>query len=323
MAFDRFGRKIHYLRISLTDRCNLRCLYCMPGQISFQPGDRLMQDAEVLRLAGLFASLGFDKVRLTGGEPTLRANLVGLVDRLSHLPGIQALSMTTNGLLLAGLAKPLADAGLQRVNISLDTLDPVNFKRMTGSGDLGDVWRGILAVEQAGLRPIKLNAVVVRGCNEADVVDLARLTIDHAWQVRFIEMMPFGRMAGQRVPASEIQERVEQALGSLVPVKQNEQLDGAARLFRLPGSLGSIGFITSITAPFCGSCNRVRLTADGILRLCLMQDNEVDLLTPMRSGASQAGLQALILEAIQHKPWGQALAEGQSPLSRELNEIGG
>jgi cyclic pyranopterin phosphate synthase len=327
MALDRFGRKIHYLRISLTDRCNLRCLYCIPEGTSYKPVNRLMQDDEILRLVRLFACLGFDKIRLTGGEPTLRANLVGIVDSICHLPGIQAVSMTTNGILLAPLAKPLAAAGLQRVNISIDTLDPVKFKCITCSGNLEDVWEGIMSAERAGLQPIKLNVVVVRGCNEPDVVNLASLTINHAWQVRFIEMMPFGRMAGlqttQSVTAGETRERIEQALGSLVPVNNNDQFEGEARLFRLPGATGTIGFINSITAPFCGSCNRARITADGFLRMCLLHDYEVDLLTPMRNGASQDELRNLVLDAIYNKPWGQGLAESEIPLFRVLNEIGG
>ena len=191
MAIDRFGRDIHYLRISLTDHCNLRCVYCMPEDMTFRPNAELMQDDEVIELVRLFASLGFDKYRLTGGEPTVRAHIVELVGEIARVPGVRSLSMTTNGVLLPRLALPLARAGLQRVNISIDTLDADKFKRLTRWGSLDDVWQGILAAEEAGLAPIKLNAVVVRGYNEADVVDLARLTLEHPWQVRFIEMMPF------------------------------------------------------------------------------------------------------------------------------------
>src|SRR5512137_1292596 len=175
MAFDRFGRRIHYLRISLTDNCNLRCVYCMPEEMSFQPTREMMQDDEILVLARLFASLGFDKIRLTGGEPTVRKDVVEIVRSLAALDGIRHITMTTNGLLLPRLAAPLANAGLKRVNISLDTLNPSRFNRLTRRGDLEDVWEGILAAESAGLTPVKLNAVIVRGYNEDDIADLARL----------------------------------------------------------------------------------------------------------------------------------------------------
>ncbi len=192
MALDRFGRNIHYLRISLTDHCNLRCVYCMPEDMTFRPNAELMQDDEICILVRLFARLGFDKFRLTGGEPTVRAahRRPGARDRRTR-PACARLSMTTNGVLLPKLARPLAEAGLQRVNVSLDTLDPDKFQRLTRWGTLEEVWEGIQAAEEAGLAPIKINAVVVRGYNEDDVVDLARLTLEHPWQVRFIEMMPF------------------------------------------------------------------------------------------------------------------------------------
>ncbi|WP_448334952.1 GTP 3',8-cyclase MoaA [Bellilinea sp.] len=192
MALDRFGRIIHYLRISLTDHCNLRCVYCMPEDMTFRPNPELMQDDEVLLLARLFASLGFDKFRLTGGEPTVRAKIVDLVRGIASIPGVRSLSMTTNGVLLEKLAQPLKEAGLQRVNISLDTLNPIRFKAITRWGSFDKVWAGIMAAEQAGLQPIKLNAVIVRGFNEEDVVPMARLSCTFPWQIRFIEMMPFG-----------------------------------------------------------------------------------------------------------------------------------
>ena len=181
MAIDRFGRNIHYLRISLTDHCNLRCVYCMPEEMVFRPNAELVQDDELLTLVQLFAQLGFDKLRLTGGEPTVRANIVELVSEMARVPGIRSISMTTNGVLLSRLAKPLVEAGLQRVNISIDTLNAEKFKRLTRWGKLEDVWEGIRAAEAAGLSPIKLNAVVVRGYNEADVVDLAGLTLANPW----------------------------------------------------------------------------------------------------------------------------------------------
>ncbi|MFN3742180.1 MAG: GTP 3',8-cyclase MoaA [Anaerolineales bacterium] len=326
MALDRFGRRIHYLRISLTDHCNLRCVYCMPEDMTFRPRAELMQDDEIFTLTRLFASLGFDKIRLTGGEPTVRANIVGIVHEIAHTPGIHSVSMTTNGVLLKKLARPLREAGLQRVNVSLDTLQAAKFKRLTRWGDVEEVWEGILAAEEAGLTPIKLNAVVVRGYNEEDVVDLARLTLDHPWQMRFIEMMPFAGATELQishvVTAAQIQERIERAFGPLEVVNGGE-LDGEARLFRIPGAKGEIGIISSVTQPFCASCTRARLTADGRLRLCLLREREVDLLTPLRAGASLEELRQLILGGIWDKPWGHGLAEGLIPLNRTMSQIGG
>ena len=326
MALDRFGRKIHYLRISLTDHCNLRCVYCMPEDMTFRPNSEMLQDDEILLLARVFADLGFDKIRLTGGEPTVRANIVNLVRGIAATPGINSLSMTTNGVLLSKLAGPLAAAGLQRVNVSLDTLDAGRFNRMTRWGKLDQVWNGILAAEQAGLTPLKLNAVVVRGFNEDDVVELARLTVDHPWQIRFIEMMPFAGATNvqidQRVSEAEIHARIEQSLGPL-EIANGGELDGEARLLHLPGAKGQVGFISSVTVPFCASCTRARLTADGLLRTCLLREHEIDLLKPLRAGATQEELRKLLMDAIWDKPWGHGLAEGVIPMNRVMSEIGG
>jgi cyclic pyranopterin phosphate synthase len=326
MAYDRFGRKIRYLRISLTDHCNMRCVYCMPEEMAFRPPAEMMQDEEVLRLTRLFAGLGFEKIRLTGGEPTVRLGVVDLVRDIAATPGIRTVTMTTNGVLLPKLASPLAAAGLKRVNVSLDTLDPQKFQRLTRRGKLAEVWEGILAAEAAGLTPVKLNAVVVRGYNEEDALDLARLTLDRSWQVRFIEMMPLGGVTDtqlrQSVPTAEVRERIEQAFGPLLDVNGGK-LDGEARLCRIPGAQGDIGFISSISSPFCASCTRARLTADGILRMCLLREFELDLLTPLRGGVSQDELRDLVLAAIWNKPWGHGLAEGEVPLERGMSEIGG
>jgi GTP 3',8-cyclase len=326
MALDRFGRNIHYLRISLTDHCNLRCVYCMPEDMTFRARPGMLQDEEILLLARLFADLGFDKIRLTGGEPTVRENIVGIVRGIAATPGIHSLSMTTNGILLSKLAGPLAAAGLERVNISLDTLDPARFKRMTRWGKFEDVWAGILAAERAGLTPLKLNAVMVRGYNEGDAPELARLTMEHPWQVRFIEMMPFAGatdlQVGQRVTEAEIRQQIEQAFGPLETAHGGE-MDGEARLFHIPGAQGEIGFISSVTVPFCASCARARLTPDGILRTCLLRENEVDLLTPLRGGASFDDLRRIVLDALWEKPWGHGLADGEFPLNRGMSEIGG
>ncbi len=326
MAFDRFGRNLNYLRISLTDHCNLRCVYCMPEAMTFRPNAELMQDDEVLALVRLFANLGFVKYRLTGGEPTVRANIVDLVREIAHTTGVHSLSMTTNGITLPKLAGPLAHAGLQRVNISIDTLNPDKFKRLTRRGSVEDVWHGIWAAEEAGLQPIKLNAVVVRGYNQSDVIDLARLTFEHGWQVRFIEMMPFAGATDfqimQSVTELEIINQIEAELG-LMDLVNGGHLDGEARLYKLHNALGDVGFISSVTEPFCASCSRARLTADGRLRLCLLREGEVDLLTPLRAGATESDLRDVVINALWNKPWGHGLADGIIPMNRAMSEIGG
>ena len=326
MAIDRFGRQIHYLRISLTDHCNLRCVYCMPEEMTFRPNAEMMQDDEVMVLVRLFASLGFDKYRLTGGEPTVRVNIVDLVKEIKQTPGVKTLTMTTNGVLLRKLAHPLAEAGLDRVNISIDTLNPEKFRRLTRWGSVEDVWEGLDASDRAGLTPIKLNAVIVRGYNESDAVELARLTMDHTWQVRFIEMMPFAGATdiqiNQAVSSEEIKYIIESSLGPL-ETANGGSLDGEARLYRFPGSIGDVGFISTITEPFCASCTRARLTADGRLRLCLLREGEIDLLTPLRDGATVEELRQLIVGGIWRKPWGHALDQGVIPLNRVMSEIGG
>ena len=241
MALDRYGRRIHYLRISLTDHCNLRCLYCMPEEMTFRPSAELLQDDEILRLVRLFARLGFTKFRLTGGEPTIRAGIVPLVEAIAHTPGVRTLTMTTNGVLFSHLAAPLAQAGLQRVNFSLDTLEPDKFQRLTRFGSLDQVWAGIQAAERAGFIPIKINSVVVRDYNQVDAIELARLTLDHPWHVRFIEMMPFGGLAEFQtmcgVPEENIRQDLEAEYGPLEALHGGE-LVGEARLYPLAGSAG-------------------------------------------------------------------------------------
>ncbi len=323
---DSYGRDIHYLRVSLTDRCNFRCVYCMPEHgVIFHPHEHHLSDAELTRLIGLAATLGIDRIRLTGGEPTVRPNLVSIVQAISAVPGIKEIAMTTNALRLEKIAEPLARAGMQRVNISIDTLDAERFTRITRIGKLDAVWRGILAAERAGLTPIKLNSVIVRGFNEQDIVDLARLTIDYAWELRFIEMMPLGSISTFQsdsiVTAQEIQARVQDAFGELIPLAWNEH--DPARPYQIRGGRGVLGFISSVSAPFCAGCDRVRLTSDGRLRLCLLRDDEVDLLTPLREGASDATLTDLIARGIYRKPWGHGLAENIIPTSRIMSQIGG
>ena len=323
---DSYGRRINYMRISLTDACNLRCVYCMPEHMKFRPRHELMSDEEILFLVRVGASLGVNKIRLTGGEPSIRPGVVNLVAEIAATPGITDLAMTTNGLLLDKLARPLAAAGLKRVNISIDTLNSERFHTLTRWGHVGDVWRSIRAAEEAGLRPIKLNSVIVRGFNDGqDMIDLARLTLENDWEVRFIEMMPFGEISdfqqGNVVTFAEMRRRIEEVFGPLE--EAGYDFVDPSRPFRIPGAMGTLGFISSVTEPFCQGCGRVRLTADGKLRLCLLRDDEVDLLTPLRAGGSFEDIRALMRDGAFHKPWGHGLAQGVFADNRAMNQIGG
>lgn len=298
----------------------------MPEDMTFRPREELLQDEEIYRLVELFAGLGFHKFRLTGGEPTVRANVVDIVGRIARTPGVRTVAMTTNGLMLEKLALPFAEAGLRRVNISIDTLNPEKFKTVTRWGEIEDVWAGIEAATEAGLE-IKLNAVVVRGYNDKeDVVDLARLTLFQPWQVRFIEMMPFGDVADFQlagvVTEGELKTTIAAELGNL-SVENGGKLDGEARLYRLADAPGTLGFISSVTQPFCAGCSRARLTADGRLRLCLLREKEVNLIRPLRDGANNEELTGIIEDAVWWKPWGHGLANDVIPLNRVMSEIGG
>jgi GTP 3',8-cyclase len=323
--YDSYGRHLHYLRVSLTDACNLRCVYCMPEEIAFRPPASLLQDDEVLTLVRVAASLGVDKIRLTGGEPTVRRGVVDLVGAIRTTPGIARVAMTTNGLRLVELAGPLAAAGLDQVNVSIDSLSAEKFRQITRRGNLDEVWRGIAAAEAAGLQ-LKLNCVVTRGFNDDEVIDLARLTLVNRWQVRFIELMPLGSVAdfqqSQVVPSAETRSRIETMLGPLTRVPGHNGHD-PARPYRLAGAVGQIGFISSVTEPFCRECNRLRLTADGRLRLCLLRDDEVDLMAPLRAGADFETLRRIMAEAAYRKPWGHRLDENDIAKSREMSQLGG
>ncbi|HVU18518.1 MAG TPA: GTP 3',8-cyclase MoaA [Candidatus Didemnitutus sp.] len=326
MPFDAFNRDISYLRISLTDACNLRCVYCMPEHMTFRPREELLSDQELRRLITLFGATGFRKIRFTGGEPTLRPGLVDLVRHAYATPGIEAVGLTTNGVLLDHLAGPLRAAGLRSVNISLDSLNDVTFRRLTRWGSLRDVRAGLEAAAGAGLR-VKLNAVVCRGINDGeDVVELARLTVAQDWQVRFIEQMPFGNNANFQtqsiVTEDELLGRLGAEFGPLELLSGGE-LDGEARMYRIRGARGSVGFISPVTQPFCAGCNRMRLTAEGVLRLCLLRDSEVDLRPVLRDGGGDDDLRDLILHAVREKPWGHGLAHQLIPSARGMSQIGG
>jgi cyclic pyranopterin phosphate synthase len=324
---DVFGRAINYLRVSVTDRCNLRCVYCMPEEgIPKQPHGDMLSYEEIALVVRAAAGLGVRKVRLTGGEPLARLGLPDLVRQLASIPGLDDLSMTTNGTLLARHAAALAEAGLVRVNISLDTLRPERFARITRRGRLEDVWAGVQAAQEAGLAPIKFNMVVVRGLNDDEVADMAARSLTHGWHVRFIELMPIGAntdWAGDGVVlVAEMRAQIESALGPLEGV-HGPTGNGPARYFRIPGAAGTIGFIAAMSEHFCEACNRLRLTADGRLRPCLMSDDELDLRSALRNGAGVRDIQALLIEAVRAKPERHHLGETAAPQARTMAEIGG
>lgn len=325
-ALDAYGRTMTYLRISLTDRCNFRCLYCMPAMgMKFQPRDEMLTDEELIETVGAFSEIGFTKFRLTGGEPTIRPHLVDIVRRIKQFPNVDEITMTTNALLLSRMADDLAAAGMDRINVSLDTLDPDRFRIMTRGGRFDMVWDGILAAERAGMTPIKINTVVLRGQNEHEVADLARLTLDRPWQMRFLEIMPMEGVGPvydeSLVTSDETQQRLEAEFGPLEHVASPP--GDPARIWRIPGAAGTIGFISPISEPFCSTCNRVRLSADGKLRLCLLRADEVDLREIVRNGGSRADLIRHIRAGIWRKPWGHGIAEGDFNIGRGMSQIGG
>tara|TARA_Y100000310_G_scaffold288453_1_gene314061 strand:+ start:740 stop:1720 length:981 start_codon:yes stop_codon:yes gene_type:complete len=322
--FDSWQRRINYLRISVTDRCNFNCVYCAGGSDSSALRSVELSYEEIHRIVEIAAGMGITKLRLTGGEPLLRPNLSRLVGMLSQVDGIKAISLTTNGMFLSKYAPELKKAGLNRVNVSLDTLQADKFKRITGSDQLKEVLAGIEATRLAGLNPVKINVVVLRGINDDEIIDFARLTISQGWHVRFIEFMPFGALrneVGEMVSAEEIQESI-QSLGHLEP-DVGESGDGPARYYRFTGAAGTIGFISPVTKHFCHNCNRLRLTVDGRLRPCLLDDDEVDLKAALRNDAKTEELQELIRRAVTIKQEQHHLADGISPQKRSMREIGG
>lgn len=313
---DSHGRVIDYLRISLTDRCNFRCIYCMPEDgISQMSHDEILRIEEIEDLVRIAAGIGIKSVRLTGGEPLVRKGVVGLVDAITKIDGIENVSMTTNGVLLPRMAADLKAAGLSRVNISLDTLDAEQFRMVTRCGNLDDALAGIEAALAVGLNPVKVNAVTVRSLNQ-DFLAFAKLSISRPLHVRFIEYMPVGESSGSDgcgwgkkdvIPSEELfgiineQARAE-GLGQLVDAGSGKPLGwGPARYFQFPGAQGTVGFISPLSRHFCSQCNRLRLTADGKIRPCLFSDEEYDVRDALRSGGEEA-VRAVLFEALGAKP---------------------
>ena len=329
MPRDRFGREIDYLRLSLIDHCNLRCVYCMPLRgLSFVPSPELLTAAEIETVARAAVAVGFRKFRLTGGEPTLRPDIVEITERIAAVPGVEGLAMTTNGILLPRLAQPLREAGLTRLNIHVDTLHPERLKKLMRFASLAEVEAGIAAAEAAGLVPIKLNCTVTRDYNDMDVVELARRARDEGWHVRFIELMPLGGgetahlALSQFVPTAETRRRIEDELGPLAELARTSHAD-EAKNFRFADGRGVVGFISPVSEPYCGSCNRMRLTADGKFHLCLLNDDELDVKQALRSGGGQAEVEAILVRAVGLKPTGHRLDEGLSTRTRAMFQIGG
>lgn len=325
--FDSFQRGINYLRVSVTDRCNLRCIYCMsPEGVSWMPHSEILSYEEISTVVRIAAELGINKVRLTGGEPLIRAELPELIRMLSEVKGIDDISLTTNGTLLKKYAMELKQAGLKRVNISLDTFKSDRFRYITRCGELKDALDGIDAAMNADLHPVKINMVVMRGINDDEVLDFARMTCKQGWHVRFIERMPFTEMA-EVVSSDELRQRI-MAIGSLLKAESYQLSaisgNGPARYYRLPGASGTIGFISPITEPFCSDCNRLRLTSNGRLCPCLLSDEGVDLKQPLRSEVSSEEIKRLISKTVALKSERHHLCE-DVPISikRRMSQAGG
>lgn len=323
---DTFGRVHSNLRISVTDRCNLRCTYCMSEDVEFLDKHELLTFEEITRFVEIAAPLGINKVRLTGGEPLLRRDLPRLVAMLSTIPGIKDIGLTTNGILLSSLAQPLFDAGLQRLNISLDALSPERFRAISRRDGLEKVLDGILAAQKAGFQPIKINAVVIRGVNDGEIVPLAQFARRHGLEMRYIEYMPIGADSWERekvLPAIEILDLIERSIGPVRPAADYDPKAPAMDFEYLDGG-GRLGIIASVSRPFCHSCNRIRLTAEGKLRNCLFALNEVDVKPYLRQGANPDVIAQLVKENVWEKWEGHEInAKSFVKPQRTMHAIGG
>lgn len=325
---DSFGRTIDNLRVSVTDRCNFRCLYCMPEHgMAWMKKDELLTHEEIVRLAGVFVGLGVRKIRLTGGEPLMRRDLHVLVEMLSNTAGIEDLALTTNGYFLSEQAEALARAGLKRINISLDSLNPIKFREVTRRNYYDRVWEGIKTVEALGIGPIKINVVLMRGINDDEIMDFVNLARKSPLVIRFIEFMPIGKDDGWNmervVPTQEVIETIERKTGrKLVPIEYRDS-EPASR-FTFDDGVGEIGFISSVSEPFCNRCNRIRLTSDGKLRTCLFSLKETDLKRLLREGAADREIKQAILEAVWNKEPGHLINRpGFVRPNRTMSQIGG
>ncbi len=323
-SLDQFGRSIEYLRISVTDRCNFRCLYCMPeAGLAWLPKSDILSYEEITDVVRQLAPLGLRRLRITGGEPTIRPQIHELIRMLRAIPEIEDIALSTNGVRLPEIGQTLRECGLDRVNMSVDSLRPDRIAQIARRKLGFDPIRAALAAQTAGLDPIKLNVVVMRGINDDEIIDLARLTTEHPWHVRFIELMPVGDMRELTwehiVPSDEILARLS-AVAPLTPASGPTRGNGPAAYYTWPGAAGTIGMITPMTHTYCASCNKVRLTADGRLRTCLFGDHEVDLRAPLRAGLA---LEPFFRDALANKPKEHELLQMRVGGLRALSQVGG
>ncbi len=323
---DRYNRNLNYLRVSITDRCNLRCIYCFPyGHIQRLAHDEILKYEEILRIVRIGVDLGITKVRVTGGEPLVRKGVYDFLNGVSRITGVSEVTLTTNGVLLKDNLEKIRSAGINRINISLDTLNREKFRKITGNDGFEAVWGGIEAACSSGFNPIKLNVVALRGTNDDELLDFARLTLEQPFHVRYIEYMPIGKSRmhfGPPLLVPEIMQRVS-TIGSLQKLEKNSD-DGPAERFRIEGAKGEIGFISALSHHFCDSCNRLRLTASGKLRPCLLSQHELDMKSVLRGGGSDEDLAGIFLDAVRNKPSDHNLAiDDPAGISCQMSSIGG
>ena len=333
---DAHGRTIDYMRISLTDRCNLRCIYCMPAEGVCQvPHDQIMRLDEIRRLVEVAADMGVRRIRLTGGEPLVRKGVVSLVRDIAAIPGIEDISMTTNGILLSRYAAELKEAGLRRLNISLDTLDSKQYRAITRGGDITSVLAGIDSALEVGFDPVKINAVAVRSLNQ-DFFEFARLSVDRPLHMRFIEYMPVGDSSGVEgcgwgpqdvISCDEIMEQIneraaQEGLGGLVPAGRKPDGGGPARYYQFPDAQGTVGFISPLSRHFCSECNRLRLTSEGMIRPCLFSDEEFSVREALREGTDE-DIRELLRKALRLKPDEHDQGDHANATTTNMNTIGG
>ncbi|MBP7764273.1 MAG: GTP 3',8-cyclase MoaA [Deltaproteobacteria bacterium] len=328
---DKYNRDINYLRVSITDRCNLRCAYCRPKEgVSLKGHEDILRYEEILRLVSQAVKMGLVKVRLTGGEPLVRRGFVQFAAALKKIEGLQDISLTTNGVYLDRYAQAIYDAGISRINISLDSLDKDKYFDITGGGNLDDVLRGIAAAEKAGFAPIKINTVAIKGFTDDEVLDFARLAYEKPFQIRFIEVMPVSEVNFRHpetfLPMRRMFDIISREFSLELSNEHKHRLDGPARIFKIRGGRGEIGFINPVSEHFCATCNRLRLTADGKLRACLLKDVEIDLRDALRRQCGDEELARLIRLAILSKPAGHDLDCTDRSLKkchRDMSGIGG
>jgi len=328
---DKFNREINYLRVSITDRCNLHCSYCRPKEgISLQGHEDILRYEEIIRVVSIAVKMGLVKVRITGGEPLVRRGCVEFLAALKRIDGLKDISLTTNGILLEEYARKIFDAGISRINISLDSLNKDKYFRITNGGNLDDVLHGIARAEEVGFSPIKINTVAINGFNDDEVLEFAQLAVNKPFQVRFIELMPVGQAnldyGEDYIPATQLIEKISERYELEQIKNKKNKSDGPAKIFKIKGGRGEIGFINPVSSHFCSTCNRLRLTSDGKLRVCLLNEAEIDLKKALRENCSDTELEKLIGDAVLLKPKQHDLICTEKSLKkcyRNMSEIGG